>query len=201
MKKTTLDRIDFSRIHKDLYTATTKIKEVDADEAVFLSLDGKGEPGGPEFQTAIQQMYSLVYTAKFMLKNAGKLDFGIGRLECLWYGNDFERTPRSEWRWQLLIRIPEEVSEKDLRDARAEVLKKRSLRTSAVKRWTWTEGRCVQVMHVGPYDEVGKAYRALDEYARAKGMAVACPAHEIYISDPHRVAPAKLKTIIRLAIG
>ncbi len=195
-----LEKIDFAKIHKDLYSATLKIKEVKAGKATFLSREGKGEPGGPAFESAIQQMYSLAYTTKFMLKNEGKLDFGISRLECLWHGDDFENTPKSEWRWQLLIRIPDTVSEKDLERARTEVTKKRGLDTSAVKRWIWTEGRCVQVLHVGPYDEVGGIYKALDDFAGASGQTAAGPGHEIYISDPQRVAPAKLKTIIRLSV-
>ena len=200
MKTATLEKIEFAKTHKDLYTATLKIKEVNAEKAVFLSFEGQGEPGGPAFESAIQQMYSLAYTAKFMVKNAGRLDFGISRLECLWHGSDFENTPKSEWRWQLLIRIPEALSEKELREARAAVMKKHGLDTSAVKRWIWTEGRGIQVMHIGSYDEVARSYQALDDYARANGMTAACPAHEIYISDPRRVAPAKLKTIVRLCV-
>jgi hypothetical protein len=201
MKNPKLEKIDFSKLHKDLYSAArAKIKEVDAGKATFLSFQGQGEPGGSAFESAIQQMYSLSYATKFMLKNAGILDFGVGRLECLWHGDDFEHTPRSEWRWQLLIRIPETVVEKHLIQARAEILKKKGLDTAGVKRWTWKEGRCIQTMHVGPYDEVGKTYASLDGFARAHGMKTQCPGHEIYISDPRRVVPAKLKTIVRLPV-
>ncbi len=200
MKTTTPEKIDFAKIHKDLYTAKDKIKEVSAGKAVFLSCEGQGAPGGAAFQEAIQKMYSLVYTTKFMLKKEDGLDFGISRLECLYPGGDYARSPKSEWRWQLLIRIPEEVSEIDLKAARAQVMVKHSLDTSAVKRWTWTEGRAIQVMHVGPYDEVGRTYQALDGFARANGLTATCPGHEIYISDPHRVAPEKLKTIVRLSV-
>ena len=200
MKTATLEKIEFAKTHKDLYTATLKIKEVNAEKAVFLSFEGQGEPGGPAFESAIQQMYSLAYTAKFMVKNAGRLDFGISRLECLWHGNDFENTPKSGWRWQLLIRIPEALTEKELAQARAEIMKKRGLDTSAVKRRSWAEGRCLQVMHIGPYGKVGRSYKALDDFARAHGLTATCPAHEIYISDPRRVAPAKIKTIVRLPV-
>jgi hypothetical protein len=200
MKNPKLQKIDFAKTHKDLYTATSRVKEVRAGKATFLSVEGQGEPGGPAFQSAIQQMYSLAYTTKFMLKNAGKLDFGVGRIECLWHGEDMDRTPKSEWRWQLLIRIPEPVTETHLRQAREEIRKRRGLDTSAVKRWSWAQGRCLQVMHVGPYDEVGKVYKSLDEYARAQGLTTAFPGHEIYISDPRRVAPARLKTIVRLRV-
>jgi hypothetical protein len=201
MKSPELEKIEFAKTHKDLYSATSKIKEVDAERATFLSIEGQGEPGGAAFQSAIERMYSMAYTTKFSLKKAGKLDFGVSRLECLWHGDDFEHTPRSQWRWQLLIRIPNAVTEKDLKLARAEIREKRGIDASAVKRWTWAEGRCIQVLHVGPYDKLGRTYSGLDEFARASGLATACPGHEIYISDPRRVPPAKLKTIVRLPIS
>jgi len=200
MKSPKLEKIDFAKTYKDLYTATSKIKKVRAGKATFLSVEGQGEPGGPAFQSAIQRMYSLAYTAKFMLKNAGKLDFGVSRLECLWHGENMDCTPKSEWRWQLLIRLPEAVTETHLKQAREEIRRRRDLDTSTVRRWNWAEGRCLQVMHVGPYDEVGKVYTSLDEFAKAEGQTTCCPGHEIYISDPRRVAPARLKTIVRLPV-
>lgn len=200
MKNRKLEKIDFAKTCRDLYTATAKIKEVQAGKATFLSIEGHGEPGGSAFQSAIQQLYSLVYTTKFTLKNAGKLEFGVSRLECLWPDMDMDRKPKSEWRWQLLIRIPQSVTAAHLKQARQEISRKHELDTSAVGRLNWAEGRCLQVMHIGPYDEVGTMYKALDEFAAARGLATHCPGHEIYVSDPRRVAPAKLKTIIRLPV-
>jgi hypothetical protein len=201
MRGPRLEKIDFSKTHKELYTASSsRIMEVEAGKAAFLSVEGQGEPGGAVFQYAIEQIYSVAYTAKFMLKKAGLIDFGVSRLECLWHGSDFEHTPRSEWRWQLLIRLPDAVNEKHLAQARDEVRKKKGIDTSEVKRWTWAEGRCLQTMHVGPYEAIGKAYSALDEFARTQGMVPQGAGHEIYISDPRRVAPAKLKTIVRLPV-
>ncbi|NWG14781.1 MAG: GyrI-like domain-containing protein [Acidobacteria bacterium] len=201
MKKAALEKIDFSKTDRDLYTATPKAKEVTAGKATFLSFEGKGEPGGKAFEDAIQQLYSLAYTAKFMLRHNGKLDFAVGKLECLWHTENIEQTPRSEWCWQMLVRIPDTVTAADLKKARDEVRRKRGLDTSGVKRWTWKEGRCVQMMHVGPYDQVGRSYSQLDEYARERGLVASCPAHEIYISNPQRVEPARLKTIIRLPVS
>jgi hypothetical protein len=201
MKSPEREKIDFSKSHKDLYSATSKVKEVLADKATFLSFEGRGEPGGTAFQSAIQQLYSLAYTTKFMLKNSGKIDFGVGKLECLWYMENPEAIPRTEWTWQLIVRIPDQVTESDLKKARREILERRQLDTSAVRRWTWKEGRCVQILHVGPYDEVGATFQQLDEYARSKRLQTRSPGHEIYISDPGRVAPARLKTIVRLPVA
>jgi hypothetical protein len=195
------EKIDLMKQNRELYSAGAKVKDINADRASFLSREGVGEPGGAAFQNAIQQLYTLAYTLKFMLKGAGKLDFGIGKLECLWPGGDFDKTPKSEWHWHLLIRIPGTVAAKDVRSAKAEVLRRRQVDTSDVKLWHWKEGHCVQVMHVGPYDEVGKTYAQLEQYARGHGLTPKCPGHEIYISDPRRVAPAKLKMIVRMPVA
>lgn len=200
MKSPKLEKIDFARTHKDLYSASLKIKEIMANRATFLALTGKGDPGGSDFERAIQQLYSTAYTIKFMLKNSGKLDFAVSRLECLWHMSDAENMPRSEWPWQLLIRIPSAVTAGDVKKAAKEILERKQLDASGVTRLTWKEGRCLQVMHVGPYNEVGRSYQQLDEYAKDKGLTTTCPGHEIYISDPRRVAPQKLKTIIRLPV-
>ncbi len=201
MRSPELERIDFAKSHKDLYSATSKVKEILAGKATFLSFEGRGEPGGSAFQSGIEQLYSLAYTTKFMLKNSGKIDFGVGKLECLWHMDNLESIPRTEWPWQLIVRIPDQVTEGDLKKARLEIQQRRHLDTSAVRRWTWKEGRCVQVLHVGPYDEVGATFQQLDEYARSRGLQARSPGHEIYISDPGRVAPAKLKTLVRLPVG
>jgi hypothetical protein len=195
------EKIDLVKQYRELYTAGAKVKDVSAGKATFLSCEGVGEPGGSEFQTAIQQLYSLAYTLKFMLKNSGRMDFGIGKLECLWRSSDVDSTPKSEWRWQLLIRIPDSVTGSDVKAASTEVERRRQLDTSDVKLWNWKEGHCLQVMHIGPYGEVGKTYAQLDEYARGHGFTPKCPGHEIYINDPGRVAPAKLKTIVRMPVA
>lgn len=201
MKGPEKQKVDFSRSHKALYTATTKVKEVMADKATFLSLEGKGEPGGAAFQSAIGQLYSLAYTTKFMLKHSGKIDFAVGKLECLWPMEKLDAIPRAEWPWQLLIRIPDQVTGSDLKKARQEVLERRGLDTSAVRRWIWKEGRCMQIMHVGPYDQVARAFQQLDGYVRSMGLQTKSPGHEIYMNDPARVPPARLKTIVRLPVS
>ena len=201
MRSPEREKIDFSKSHKDLYSATSKVKEIRADKATFLSFEGRGEPGGSAFQSGIEQLYSLAYTTKFMLRNSGKIDFCVGKLECLWHMDNLDSIPRTEWPWQLIVRIPDRVTEGDLKKARFEMQERHHLDTSAVRRWTWKEGRCVQILHVGPYDQVGATFQQLDEYARSKGLQTRSPGHEIYISDPRRVAPARLKTIVRLPVG
>ena len=200
MTKPSDGKIDFSKTHKDLYTASSsKIKQVEAGPAVFLSVKGQGEPGGTVFQSAVEKLYSLAYTAKFAVMKPKNVEFKVSNLECLWL-SDPENTPMNQWKWQLLVRIPEVLSGSDLEKAREDVSKKRQLQTQDVERIAWEEGAALQVMHIGPYDKVGETYHMLASFAVQNGFEPQFPGHEIYISDPRRVAPEKLKTIVRLPV-
>jgi len=201
MKAKTDNKIDFSKTHKDLYSATQKIKEVNPGRGTFLSVVGQGAPGGPAFQSAVEKLYTLVYTAKFGVAKAKGFDFKVSNLECLYDIPDPARTPKDEWKWQFLVRIPEQLSEKDLQQAREAVQKRKELDTSAVKRIPFEEGRCLQTLHLGPYDQVGGTYDALLKHASENGLVPSgAAAHEIYLNDPHRVPPEKIKTIVRLPV-
>ena len=144
-------------------------------------------------------IYSVAYTMKFALKEQGTLDFKVGKPECVYLSGPFCGS-KAPWRWQIMLRIPDEVTAKDVTATKKVLREKKGLDTSAVKRLRWKEGRALQVMHVGPYDEVGAIYEQLGVYAAEHGLKVAGPGHEIYISDPRRVAPEKLKTIVRLGV-
>lgn len=195
-----METTDVKKSHKHLYQATQQVKEVTAAHGTFLAVDGMGKPGGEAYQEAINRLFSLAYTAKFALKKAGKLDFKVAPLECLWYDNR-ATTPVPEWRWRLLIRIPDQVCSEDLEKAKAQVAGKKGLDTSAVQRTKWEEGRTLQVMHIGPYDTVGDTYRVLKQHAEDNGLSIKGMGHEVYISDPRRTAPEKLKTIVRMQVG
>jgi hypothetical protein len=191
--------IDLAKDFKDLYTATRKVKEVTAAAGTFLAVEAAGEPGGKEFQNAFMAIYSVAYTMKFALKEQGTLDFKVNKPECVYLAGPFCK-PKSPWRWQIMLRIPDEVTAKDVTATKKVLREKKGLDTSAVKRLRWKEGRALQVLHVGPYDQVGATYEQLGVYAAEHGLKVTGPGHEIYISDPRRVAPEKLKTIVRLGV-
>jgi hypothetical protein len=192
--------IDFAKTHKELYTATRKIKEVSADAAVYLAVESQGEPGGRAFQDAIMALYSAVYTLKFSLKHAGRMDFKVAKLECLYFSDPAE-TPRDQWRWQLLVRVPEELTAADLTAAKKAIREKGKGDAAAVKRLRLKGGRALQVLHVGPYCRLCESYGPLMAHAAEQGLTLSGPAHEVYLSDPRRVAPEKLKTIIRLPVA
>ena len=194
-----MEKIDLKKRYKALYSAKPEIGEVDAGEGRFLVVESQGSPGGEAFQKAVEQLYSVAYTLKFTLKNAGTLDFGICSLEALYF-DDPADTPRDEWRWHLLLRIPEEVKAKDIETAKDTVRARKGIDTNVVKDAYLKEGRSIQVLHVGPYDEVGPVYERLMGHMTAQGLSCSGPPHEVYINDPRRVAPERIKTIVRIPI-
>ena len=194
-----METIDFGRTLKHLYTAKRKIEEVDAKIGTFLAVEGKGKPGGDAFHEALGKLFATIYTAKFMLKFDGVVDFKISKLECL-YLSAPGKTSIDEWRWRFLIRVPDAVSARHLAKVRKTLMERKNLDTKTVKRVRWKEGRALQVLHVGPYDQVGPIYCQLEAHAKEHGLVAECPAHEIYLNDPRRVAPEKIRTIVRLPV-
>ena len=192
-------KVDYKKSHPELYRAGRKVSELRPPSGTFLAVDGVGEPGGPAFQDAIRQLFSLAYALKFAMKKAGASDFSVPSLECVWPDNVCGK-PKAEWKWRLMLRVPPCVKTRPLQQVRKMLLQKDGPDTSRVKRVTWAEGRALQVLHVGPYDAVGSAYQALDTEAAARKLRCVGPAHEVYLSDPGRVAPDKIKTIVRLAV-
>lgn len=192
-------KVDFRKLYPDLYRESREIAEVRAGRAVFLTVDGVGEPGSQAYQEAIGALYALAYTAKFALKKAGLHDFAVPALECLYF--DDPATPKEQWRWRLQLRIPEDVTAAALNEVRNALAEKKGIDTRAVKRTAWTEGRALQMLHVGPYDQVGPVYQHLAAEAAARGLACAGPGHEIYLNDPRRVPADRIKTIVRMPVG
>ncbi len=197
--KTTPAKVDFRKLYPDLYRETRSVAEVRAAKGTFLAVEGVGAPGGDDYQQAIQALYALAYTTKFTLKKAGIGDFAVPALECL-YMDDPATKPKDEWCWRLQLRIPDEVTATTLADVRRALKEKKGIDTSRVKRISWAEGRALQMLHVGPYDKVGDAYQRLMADAASRGLRFAGAGHEIYLNDPGRVAPEKIKTIIRVAV-
>ena len=163
-----------------------------------MAVSGSGAPGGEQYQEAIGALYAMAYTVKMSRKKDGLGDYVIGKLEGLYrFGDKLE-----EMQWTLLIRTPEVVGQSDLESARAKLQergkdagsKKVSLRDHPPKRY-------VQALHVGPYDKEQETVEKMAAFAEGEGLeATGEEHHEIYLSDPRRVAPEKLKTILRMAV-
>jgi hypothetical protein len=194
--------IDLKRSLKPFYTASASkpsIIEVPALNA--LMVDGTGDPNGPAFQEAVGSLYSVAYTLKFAFKKDKAVDYPVMALEGLWCADDpsvFVTGRRDEWRWTLFIVLPDVVGRKDVAAAVAAVKKKaRFPRFPEVRFETFAEGRAAQILHIGPYAAEGPTIEKLHRFVEERGYRLRGRHHEIYLGDPRRAAPEKLRTIVR----
>ena len=202
-RKSSTTKLDLYKEHPEEYLAPKEPTLVKVGPAVYLVVEGKGLPGGPQFQSAIGAVFGAAYTLKFFHKAQGH-DYKVAALEALWgdratKGNfqmqDLAKTP-----WRLVLRVPEFVTKGDLRAALSRRTSKGKLGSPDVTLQRIREGTCVQVLHVGPYAEEGETIDVMLRWAHSRGYSVVGPHHEIYLSDPRRVAPPRLKTILRLGV-
>ena len=195
----TAAKVDLYKDYKKEYAATPKPAVVQMRPAVYLAISGQGAPGGAVFTDAMAALYGMAFTVKMTRKFAGNVDYVIGKLEALWPNLSCDNMPdKDHWAWQFLIRTPSFVTQKDLTQARETLLKRgKGKDAERVELLTLKEGLCVQALHVGPYEEAGKTIAAMQVFAEKEGLHFAGAHHEIYLSDPRRVDPAKLKTILR----
>jgi hypothetical protein len=168
----------------------------------YLTITGVGSPERPEFGAAVQALYSVAWTLKMASKRAGR-DFKVMTLEGIWWGPvqdraDLQHAPGVDWHWKLVIRVPDFVSESDVRAAQDELVGKgRAPSARMVQLERIDEGECVQALHVGPYGSELETIKAMSGFARANGRVQRGPHHEIYLSDPNRTTPERLRTILR----
>ena len=195
-------KINLKKELKPLFSPKKTPHLVDVPPLQYLMIDGDGAPESQTFREALGALYSTAYTLKFMLKSANRTDFVVPPLEALWWADDlrvFHENARDEWQWTIMIMQPWYISADGLVGAVAELTKKNK-RTPAhdgLSLETLEEGRAVQVMHIGPYSEEGPVIATMHAYAMAEGCKLISKHHEIYLCDPRRTAPEKLKTVLR----
>lgn len=175
---------------------------VDVPPISYVVVDGEGEPGGPRFQQAIQALYSVSFTLRFIFKKSGKLDWVVGPLEALWWNNDSLGLELGgnpvPMKWRAMIAQPDEVTDADVERARAEAAKKRDLPAlKHLQHLVYDEGLSVQVLHVGPYSEEEPTIAFLHAFAAENGYGLHKAHHEIYLNDPNRTHPSRIRTILR----
>lgn len=200
-------KVDLKKDLKHLYQASIKepaIVEVPAFD--FLMLDGAGDPNGSAaFQDAVEALFAVAYTLKVMVKAEKAVDYGVMPLEGLWHADDpaaFSQERRDLWRWTLMIMQPPYVSSLLVRLALERVAKKKKLPDlNRMKFLKFREGLAAQVLHLGPYGDEGPQVARLHAFIKEKGGELRGQHHEIYLRDPRRSAPEKLRTIIRRPIG
>ncbi len=196
-------KVDLKRDLGDLYKARQTPAVVDVPELQFLMIDGKGDPNtAAEWAEAMEALFSVSYTLKFMLKLGDTaLDYHVMPLEALWWdeqGFDPTRTDRDSWHWTAMIVQPDEVTDELFADALAQAAERKPLAAAdRLRLERFEEGPCVQVLHVGPYSAEQPTIERLHKLAAEEGRPLRGKHHEIYLGDPRRAAPERLKTIVR----
>ena len=203
-----MQKIDFKKELKNLYKPSAKNEMlVDVPQMNFIQIDGQGDPNhSQEFGEAVEALFSLSYALKFMIKKGEqKTDYGVMPLEGLWWTDnmaEFSVERKDEWKWTLMIMQPEFITEPLFMEALAQVKSKKKLKALSKAVFTpYSEGRCAQVMHIGPFSEEAVTIEKLHRFIMQEGYQLAGMHHEIYLSDIRRAAPEKWKTIIRQPVS
>jgi hypothetical protein len=196
-----MEKIDLTRELKHLYKPSKKeVTAVDVPPLGFLMIDGQGAPGGEEYGTALGALYSVAYTLKFMAKALGT-DFKVMPLEGLWWADDmaaFTEENKDLWKWTAMILVPDFVTADMVEEAKVQAQEKKGMPAIAqVRLETYHEGLSAQILYIGPYSGEGETIQRMHQFIEEQGHKLRGKHHEIYLSDPNRTAPEKLKTIIR----
>ncbi len=198
------DKIDFRKT-LDAYRAQRgRFRMVDVPDLQYLMTDGHGDPNtSPAFTEAVEALYPVAYALKFASKRDLGRDYVVPPLEGLWWADDMEAfttaRDKSRWDWTLMLMVPDWIDPAMVTSAMGRTAAKhRPARLDDVRLRTLSEGRCVQTLHVGSFDdEAGVLARLHHEFIPGHGLRMAGTHHEIYLSDFRRVAPDKRRTILR----
>jgi hypothetical protein len=198
------DKVDFKK-ELDCYQAKLRqFRIVEVPDLQYLMIDGHGDPNtSPMFADAVAALYPVAYKLKFASKKELGRDYTVMPLEGLWWADDMDSftaaRDKSLWDWTLMMMIPDWITQDMVANAIEEAGKKdRPARLGDIRPATLSEGRCVQTLHVGSYDdEAGLLAQMHHEFISGNGLKMAGTHHEIYLSDSRKVAPGKLRTILR----
>lgn len=202
------EKVDFKKSLDGYRAKRGEFRLLDVPEQRYLAVDGHGDPNvSPEYAAALAALYPVAYKLKFASKRELGRDYVVPPLEGLWWADDMAAftaaRDKSRWSWTMLLLVPEWLGEEAVAAAVAAAgetagSQAAPARLGDVELRTLAEGRCAQTLHVGSYDdEAAVLARMHDEFMPAEGLAFAGTHHEIYLSDPRRVAPEKLRTILR----
>lgn len=202
------EKIDFKKT-LDAYRATRgEFRIVDVPDTRYLMIDGVGDPNtSPAFADAIESLYPVAFTLKFASKRELGRDYVVPPLEGLWWSEDMasftSARDKSHWNWTVMVMVPEWI-ERDLVAAALDRVAATStpVRLGDVRLEPLVEGRCVQTLHVGSFDDEADVLAELhDEFVPGNGLRMVGKHHEIYLSDFRRTAPEKLRTILRQPVA
>lgn len=201
---------DYKKEYKELYLPSKKPHFITVPSMNFVAVRGKGDPNDPagEYQSAMELLYGLAYTIKMSYKGShrmeGFFEYVVPPLEGLWHQSGIDGVDyahKETFEWTSMIRLPEFVTREEFEWAVQEATRKKKKDFSGTEFLTYEEGLCVQCMHLGSYDAEPETLRQMDAFAAEQGYVPDFGAgrfhHEIYLGDPRRVTPEKLKTVLR----
>lgn len=200
-------KLDLKKELKAFYAPAKGFSLVEVPPISFLMIDGKGAPTGDSpYAEAVAALYAVAYGAKFALKKTAQHpDFSVPPLEALWWAEDysvFATRSQADWEWTVMIAMPDFVTEADIMSAAEVAAKKKDLPAIGGLRFErFEEGLAAQTLYVGPYSDEGPTIAALHQFIADNGKTLRGKHHEIYLSDPRKTDPSKLKTIIRQPAG
>ena len=199
--------VDLVKQLKPLYAPSPRHPAiVEVPELSFLMIDGRGDPNSSEaYQDALGALYGIAYTLKFTLKKAEpERDFKVAPLEGLWWADteapsmDALQADRDSWNWTMMIAVPDGVTAAEVAAAAEAAARRRPLPAAGrVRLERVAEGLAAQIMHIGPYSAEAPTIARLHAFVDAEGYELRGRHHEIYLGDPRRTAPERLKTVIR----
>jgi hypothetical protein len=202
-----MSKIDFKKEWKHLYDPAKEFEIVDVPPMQYLMIDGHGDPNTAQaYREAVEALYAVAYKVKFISKKELGRDYVVPPLEGLWWAEDMEsftsQRDKSQWDWRMMIMQPEWVTQELVDQAIEVVAKSKDLPALPKLRLeTYHEGLCAQILHIGSYDDEGLTlHRMHHEFIPQNGYEMVGKHHEIYLSDPRKVAPDKLKTVLRQPI-
>jgi hypothetical protein len=198
-----MQKIDLKRQLASLYKPSARdLSLVDVPAMNFLRIDGMGDPNtSQEYRDALEALYALAYAIKFAVKKSQALDFSVMPLEGLWWADDtsaFLKDERSSWRWSMMIMQPDLVGQELYQEILGQVMKKKgSPSLEKVRFESFCEGLSLQTMYFGPYAGEAPTIARMHQFIAEHGYQTNGYHHEIYLGDPRRTAPERLKTVLR----
>lgn len=205
----TISKIDLSKMDTAYYKAGLSPELKDFDTYYYLTIEGQSAPENELFLSAIEAIYSVAYGMKFICKGEDN-DFVVPKMECHWYidggmekQHEFVNTPRDQWKWKILFRMPDFVEAHHFFRALENAKNKKSSLAALIEEVKYelvNEGKCVQIMHIGSYEDEEASLAKVFNFIDSERLQVVGYHKEIYISDPRKIAEEKRKTILRYQV-
>ena len=200
-----MKKVDYKKKLKHLYgPSSKKIVIVEVPPMNYFMVDGEGGPAAESYQQAIEALYGLSFTVKLNVKKGVGPDYTVMPLEGLWWAKDitaFSADRKDEWQWKMMIMQPDHVTAKHVNAATKQLREKKNpLALDKIRFESYHEGPSVQILHIGPYDDEGPTIAQMHKFIDENGYQLHMKHHEIYLSDPRRSKPEKLKTVLRQPI-